>query len=430
MKNIYTTVNRCRICSNEELEEVLSLEPQYIGTTFVKDNESHPMSKIKVPLTLQLCKICGLVQLKETVNSDLLYSDYYYRTNVNDTMKRDLKELVDSVMRKSENIQTGDCVVDIGCNDGTMLTMYPSCFKRVGVDPAKNISWEHLEESIEIVNDYFSEESVLRGTGGKKAKVLTFCACFYDMPDPNETVSAIKKVLAEDGMAVIQVSYLLNTVKDMNIYDVCHEHIEYYSLETLIRLFNKYNLSIFDASLNGVNGGSLRVYVTHKENHWPKSEGLRFILGMERRFGLDKTETYSKWNKTMVELKTITNNWLSDIVEKGGNYIGLGASTKGNVLLQFLGIDKTKMQYISDRSPVKVGLKTLGTDILLISEEEARWLNPTCMVLLPWNFEEEILAREQEYIKNGGTIFVPLPQPHFYNKDGRFSFRTVEIGKK
>jgi hypothetical protein len=428
MPEHYTTIDKCRICNCEELHEVLALEPQYIGSTFVKDNDTHPMAKIKVPLTLLLCKICGLVQLKETVNPELLYHDYFYRTNVNDTMKKDLKELVDSVIRKSETLEVGDCVVDIGANDMTMLSMFPDVLLRVGVEPAKNISWENVDESIHIINDYFDGDLIRKQIGlNRKVKIISSCACFYDMPDPNKTVSDIKNLLAEDGIAVIQVSYLLNTVRDMNAYDLCHEHVEYYSLETLIRLFNKYDLSVFDASLNGVNGGSLRIYATHKENKWPKSEGLRHILGRERQFKLDEVETYQKWEKDIEKLKTVVNNWLSNLEEDGGNFIGIGASTKGNVLLQLLGIDKTRMPYISDRSQAKVGLKTLGTDILLISEEEARKLNPSCMVLLPWNFEHEIIKREKEYIENGGIIFVPLPYPHYYTKEGRFMLKTVMI---
>jgi hypothetical protein len=424
MDNVYTTIDKCRICGNEDLVEVFSLEPQYIGTTFVKSNEYHPMANVKVPLTLMLCKICGLVQLKETVNSELLYRDYFYRTNINDTMKKDLKELVTSAIRKCETLQEDDCIVDIGCNDATMLSMFPDCYNRIGIEPAKNISWEDIDKKIKIVNEYFTEESVLKGTEGEKVKILTSCAMFYDMEDPNVAVETIKKVLDEKGVAVIQVSYLLNTVKGMNIYDVCAEHVEYYSLETLIKLFNKFGLSVFDASLNTVNGGSLRIYVTHKKNYWPKSEGLRFILGTERNHKLEDEKTYKDWNKKIEELKIITNNWLKEF---GGNFIGLGASTKGNVLLQLLGIDKIKMPFIGDRSSVKIGLKTLGTDIQIISEEEARKLNPSCMLLLPWSFEAEILEREKEYIQNGGIIFVPLPNPHYHDRYGRHSFRTVVV---
>ncbi|MEK6881530.1 MAG: class I SAM-dependent methyltransferase, partial [Nanoarchaeota archaeon] len=201
----YQIIDKCRICGSTALTEVIKLAPQYLSPTFVKSNEENELSQIKVPLTVVLCdkskdpNACGLVQLKETVNPDLLYTNYFYRTAVNDTMKKDLNELVNTLQKKVD-LKEEDIVVDIGANDGTMLAYFPEKTIRIGVEPAKNIDWSALDKSIKIVNDYFSGKSLKPLLKEKKVKSFTCCAMFYDLEDPNSFVSDIKNLLAEDGV--------------------------------------------------------------------------------------------------------------------------------------------------------------------------------------------------------------------------------------
>ena len=413
----FRTINKCRICYSDELIKVLKLRDQYIATTFVKSNKDHPMANVKIPLTLMLCKECGLVQLLETVHPDLLYQNYFYRTAINDTMRKDLRDVVDDVMSHVET-HSGDCVVDIGANDCTMISMFPHSLVRVAVEPAKNISWSHVDDSIQIVNDYFSDEVVLKKTKGKKAKIITSTAMFYDFDDPNIATRDIKSVLDQDGVCAIQVSYLLSTIKDMNFYDVVHEHLEYYSLGSINYLMEKNGLAIFDASTNFVNGGSLRILVTHKENNVQKSKRYFDILAEEEKWKLRNPETYYRYSEKILDLVKISRNFILNEISNGGLVIGLGASTKGNVLLQMCGIDKKMLPYISDRNKEKVGLRTLGTDIEIISENEARRLNPSAMLVIPWNFKDEILKREYQYIQNGGKLLFLMPYPYYIDKEG------------
>ena len=276
--NEYTIVTKCRICSSDTTE-VLKLEPQYIATTFVKSNANNPISQVKIPLTLMLCKDknCGLIQLKETVRPDLLYKNYFYRTAINDTVQRDLQDVVNYAVN---NVKTekDDIAIDIGANDCTMVSMYPEYMKRIGIEPATNIDWSSVSKSITIVNDYFSKDVVMKTTNGEKAKILSATAMFYDFNDPNIATKDIKEILHEDGVCVLQVSYLLDTIRDMNFYDVVHEHLEYYSLKSINYLMERNGLTVIDASTNFVNGGSLRVLVTHKENSKPKSKRYEEIL--------------------------------------------------------------------------------------------------------------------------------------------------------
>lgn len=419
----YKNNEKCRICGSVALTEVIKLAPQYLSPTFVESNEGNEQSQIMVPLTIVLCDRiknpngCGLVQLKETVNPDLLYTNYFYRSAVSDTMRRDLKKVVVNTQQKVE-LRDGDIVVDIGANDCTMLAYFPENTIRIGVEPAKNIDWSGIDKSIKIVNNYFSKANLEPALEGKKVKIFTSCAMFYDLDDPHSFVADVKSLLAPDGVWCIQLSYLVLMLNNLNFYDICHEHLEYYSLQTLSNLMERHGLKIFDAETNQVNGGSLFVSITHKENNREKLENLKKLLQVEEEMKLYDPITYRNFYVRMEDLARRVRGHIENEIKNGNKVLGLGASTKGNVLLQFFGIDKKMLPYISERNPMKVGLRTLGTDIELISEERARELKPSCMLALPWYFKKEIVAREREYIENGGTLLFPMPYPHLITKDG------------
>jgi len=406
----FRVVKKCRVCHSTNLTPVVSIKPQFIASTFVKSNKNNPKAKIKIPMTLMLCRKCGLAQLKETVMPDLLYESYFYRSNVSNTMNRDLRDVVTDVCRRV-TLKPGDSVLDIGCNDGLILTMFPKMLKRVGIDPAKNIDWGHLDKSIKIINDYFPSPQLKNNS----FKIITTTAMFYDLDDPNRAVKQIKNLLTKDGVICIQVSYLYDTIKDMNFYDICHEHLEYYSLKTLSYLMERNGMEVFDASTNFVNGGSLRMMVAHKEAKRPKSANLEYLLLKEKVLQLENPQTYDTFSK-LIEINT--KRVKKYIENQKGLVIGLGASTKGNVMLQLCGIDKKMLPYISERNPFKVGLRTLGTDMVLISEEEARRLQPDCMFVIPWNFKAEILEREKEYVRKGGKLLFIMPYPYVIDKNG------------
>lgn len=409
MKN-YTLITRCRVCGSKKLTRVVRIKSQYIASTFVKTNKDNPKSKIKIPMTALLCEKCGLVQLKETVEPDLLYAQYFYRSHVTKTMSRDLKTVVDDALSRVK-VKKGDAVLDIGCNDGTMIAMFPDSVKRVGIDPAKNIDWSHLDKSITIVNDYFPSEQLAK----YRFKVITSTAMFYDLNNPNKAVQDIKDLLDDDGVLVIQVSYLYDTIKDMNFYDFCHEHLEYYSLKSIMYLMNKNGMSVFDASTNAVNGGSLRILVAKKEVKRPVSDNVKYLLLKEKVLHLEDRETYKVFEKLIAYSTKRVREYIQKQI---GLVIGLGASTKGNVLLQICGITKKMLPYISERNPEKVGLRTLGDDIELISEERARALKPSCVFVIPWNFKTEIVDREREYLEAGGTFLFIMPYPYVLTKNG------------
>jgi len=419
----YVNVKKCRVCGQKELTEAIRFAPQFLSPTFVATNKRNRLADIKVPLTVVVCDkaknsaCCGLVQLKETTDHDLLYKDYFYRSSTNDTMKKDLKDVVTTVLKKVKT-KKGDVVVDIGSNDGTMISYFPKNLSRIGIEPAKNIDWSHLDPSITVVNDYFSKKALSSALHDRTVKILTSCAMFYDLDDPNSFVADAAAVLAPDGVWCIQLSYVLSMLENMNFYDICHEHLEYYSLVTLNYLMERNGLTIFDAELNGVNGGSARVFITHKTRKLKKSAALVKLLARERRYKLASPVTYTAFDKKIRTLATIVRKYLANELKAGKNVIGLGASTKGNVLLQLFGIDKTMLPYISEINKTKIGLRTLGTDIELISDEAANALKPSVKLVLPWYFKTEIVKREKQYLASGGTLLFPMPYAHVVSKSG------------
>jgi hypothetical protein len=419
MSNFKET-KECRVCKNKNLLEVLSIKEQFLSPTFVKTNENNILSNIKVKQTLVLCDKknngCGLLQLKETVNPDLLYRQYFYRTSTNEMMKNDLKKVVEFT-KNNVNLKENDIVIDIGANDCTMIQWFPKECKRIGVEPAQNISWKNVESDVIIVNDYFSGKAIEKAVNSQKVKAFTSCAMFYDLDSPNEFVMDIKQNLDADGVFVIQLSYLPLMLKNMNFYDICNEHLEYYCLETLNYLMYKNGLEIYDAVKNNVNGGSVLVAISHVGSK-EKTNRYMSLLEEEKQYNLFEPKSYKDFYDKILDLKNKVNNFIKQEKDKGNEVVGLGASTKGNMLLQLFEIDKSIMPYISERNADKVGLKTLGTDFELISEQQAREIKPSCMLVLPWYFKEEIVKREQEYIQNEGILLFPMPYVHIVEKNG------------
>lgn len=420
-------IKKCKICGNDDLIEVLSLNEQYLSPTFVKTNEGNKLAKIKSPLTLVLCnkknseRNCGLLQLKEVTEPDLLYKQYFYRTATNDTMRKDLKNLVDQVLEITKP-QPKDIILDIGSNDCTMLNFYNDDFELVGFEPAENIEFLNKDKNIKVINNYFNSKNFKDNYFDKKAKIITSCAMFYDLENPIKFVQDIEKILHNDGVWCCQISYLDSMIRNNNFYDICHEHLSYYSIESFEYLINKLNLKLFYAETNEVNGGSIRLYICKKNSKkFDKDEyldKLNHLRIKEKKLELTSSKTFFNFGKTIEELKNKTVNFVSNILENNKIVLGLGASTKGNIILQHFGLTKVKIPYISERNPEKAGLKCLGSDIELISEQKAREINPEAFIVLPWNFKKEIVKREKEYLDKGGKLMFVMPYPHVVTKNG------------
>jgi SAM-dependent methyltransferase len=410
----------CRACGSSALTKVIDLGEQYLQGTFVKPGEEPPSMR-KIPLALVRCdpardeQACGLLQTVNTVPPSILYSTYWYRSGTNQTMRNHLRGIA---LEAAEAVgKTNARVLDIGCNDGTLLRSYPNTFVRLGVDPS-NIGQE-VGDGIKVIQDLFPSEALAKEVGSETFDVITAIAMFYDLEDPLAFVKHIKKLLAPDGLWILEMSYMPAMLK-MNSYDtICHEHLEYYSLAVLENILKRADMKIIRVGLNDINGGSIRCHATHVDNFNVKTleygQTLEALRQEEFDMELDSDRPY----KNFQERINIHRKELSSLVRRlkaeGKRIHVYGASTKGNTILQWCGIDKFIVDCAADRNPHKHGARTLGTDIPIISEAESRAMKPDYYLVLPWHFKKEFLEREKQTLDRGIGMIFPLPNIEIVN---------------
>lgn len=399
------------MCGSKNLRFILSLGEQYV-TDFVDKPED---TINKGPLTLVLCDSssggCGLLQLKHTFNHDALYKKYWYKSGISTSMVSALKEVVESVTSIIK-LEKNDVVLDIGSNDGTLLKQYDDNLIKIGFEPSN--LWElGINKNTKIVNDYFGSDKFLNVSNNKKAKIITAIAMFYDLEDPNKFVYDLKKCLDENGIIVIQMNYLGLMLKNNTFDNISHEHLEYYSLKTLNYLLKKYDLEIFDVILNDVNGGSFRVYIKNKGSVITSLNGydrVKTQIDYEEKLGMDKKEVYAEFAERIVSIKEKLLSILESEKAKGKKIFIYGASTRGLVILQFVGIDEKLISLATDKNKDKWGKYIAGTKIKIIPIDEYRIQSPDYLFVLPYHFINEIMNQEDVYIKNGGKLIVAIPE--------------------
>lgn len=414
----------CRVCGSTALTPVIHLGEQYLQGSFVKPGKELPPTRT-IPMSLVRCDptrdemACGLLQMEHTVPPEVLYSAYWYRSGTNATMRNHLKGIVDTavVILGREHGR----VLDIGCNDGTLLKNYPNSFEKFGVDPS-DVAQEIDKSEVTVVQDIFPSSELLSHLQGAKIDILTSIAMFYDLEDPIAFTNGIKNILTADGIWIFEMSYMPTMLK-MTSYDtICHEHLEYYSLAVIENILKRSGLKVFNVEHNDINGGSLRCYATHADNFSYKKEeyqhNLQAIHQEEFDLMLDTDRPYKHFqdriNVHREELLTLLKN-----LRKEGKRIHIyGASTKGNTILQWCGIDNRIIEYAAERNPDKYGAFTLGTDIPIISEAESRAMKPDYYLVLPWHFKDEFIEREQETIANGTGLIFPLPTIEIISREG------------
>lgn len=402
----------CRVCHATRFEPVLDLGSLHVSAFPLPTEADAP----KAPLDVVRCAACGLVQLRHTTDPDIMYrGDYWYRSGTNQTMRDALADITRSAEAKVK-LHKGDVVVDVGSNDSTLLKSYRTPgLQRVGFEPS-HIGAEaaKAEPSIEVVNDYF-KAGARPGLEGK-AKVLTSVAMFYDLDDPHAFVEDVKRMLAPDGLWVLQLAYLQGML-ERNAFDgICHEHLCYYSLATLEHLLQQHGLHAVDAQPIDLNEGTLRLYV--RKQAGLESEGLRAMRTQEKALGLATAKPYEAFRRTVEGLKQRTTSYLRGVVAQGGKVHAYGASTKGNTLLQYYGLDHKVISAAWERQPQKWGRRTVGTHIPIIAEEEGRKAKPDVLFVLPWHFQKEFVQREEAYRKAGGRMAFPLPEFALWDAHG------------
>lgn len=419
-----TKISHCRICRNPNLITIFDLGSHALSSRFPKLGDSDP---IEAPLTLVKCndtvdhEQCGLLQLSHNVSGDELYLQHYgYRSGLNNTMIKHLEELVSEIKAKIV-IKNNDIILDIGSNDCTLLRAYGEEFRRIGIDPTGKQFKQYYPESVTLIPDFFSANLFKEKFGDEKAKVVTTISMFYDLPDPLKIASDIASILAPDGIWVSEQSYCL-TMLERNSFDtVCHEHLEYYCLKQFEYIAGIAGLKIIDVSLNECNGGSFRVTLAHTGNvsdnvamHWKLEDQPNTI---------EHLDAFVKRCETM---KDSLVTFLKEQVSIGKKIYLYGASTKGNTLLQYYGLDHNIITAAAERNPEKYGRQTPRTHIPIISEQDMREQRPDFLLVLPWHFKKEFLEREKSYIESGGSIIFPLPELEIYTKNGVYRQDSLE----
>jgi NDP-4-keto-2,6-dideoxyhexose 3-C-methyltransferase len=391
MKNILRTT--CRLCNSSSLRDVIS-----IGDQFINDFPATPADKGrngKCPLDLIVCDFCSLFQLRHTAPQELLYArHYWYKSGINSTIKKDLKSIADEITQ-IVTLKPDEVVLDIGANDGTLLSNLSGKAIRVGCEPATNLQSELRTNCEYMIGDFWDKKQYEK-LSLKKAKVITAIGMFYDMEDPNQFIRDAASVLAPDGVFVAQLMTLKPMLQQNDVGNICHEHLEYYTYKSLRYLFEKNGLEIFEVRENNINGGSYRLYARHFQKG-----------SVNYTEDLDISDLYLFRDRLERERKLCVD-YITNAVKDGKRVFAYGASTKGNVILQYYGLDSKFISGAADLNPDKWGKHTL-TDIPIVSEEEGR-KNADIFLVLPYGFIEEFVQRESDWLESGGEFLVPLPE--------------------
>lgn len=399
------------------MKELFSLGEMY-PSDFLAEDEQPRSEKIEMKLVMD---DNGAVRLEKLAPLNVMYGRYWYRSGINYTMRNELKGIVESIT-SIYKLKENDLWIDIAANEGTLLSFIPKNILRVGIDPADDTYKIEAEKHAHlIIQDFFSARVFKESKfGNLKAKIITSIAMFYDLEDPDTFIKDVDQVLDDDGLWVMQLSYTPLMIEQMAFDNFCHEHAYYYSLFNLKSLLEKNGFKIMDCQLNDINGGSFRVYIMKQNGNEKKfsSQPYRDVCNMrisslleyEKTIKLDSVDTWLKFYQDINNLKEKTVSFIKKVKSQGKTVGAYAASTKGNTLLQYFGLDHTLIDAIAERSTYKWGLRTVGTNIPIISEDEMRKAKPDYLLVLPWHFINEFIEREDEFLKQGGKFIVPCPK--------------------
>lgn len=406
------------------MKELFSLGEHWVSD-FLKPGESPRGGKHDLKLVLD---DNGTARLATTIPVEKMFGKYYYRSSINFTMRKELKDVVDSITNVY-SLKDNDLWIDIASNDGCLLSNVPKNLTRMGVDPADDSYKAEAEQHSDlIIQDFFNFDSFSNSKYGHlKSKVISCCAMFYDLEFPDVFLQDVEKVLDDDGLFVVQLSYTPTMLSGLQFDNILSEHVFYYSLFNIKKLFEKNGFKVLDCTLNSCNGGSFRVFAMKdkgNEKLFGGSQAFRDIakvrvdalLEYEKTLKLDSVETWNNFYNEINELKETTVSFIRKAKSEGKKVFAIGASTKGNTLLQFFGLTENDIDYIVERNPEKVGLRVPGSNIQICSEEFFREQHPEFALILIWPFVAEIIEREKEYLDKGGNLICPCPKFEIISK--------------
>ncbi|MBI4931867.1 MAG: class I SAM-dependent methyltransferase [Bacteroidetes bacterium] len=419
---MYKEIIKCRICGNKNLVPLINLGVQALTGVFPKSKSdkitSGPLELVKCHPENANDDVCHLVQLRHSYSSSEMYGmNYGYRSGLNQSMVKHLTSIVNEII-STVDLRKNDLIVDIGSNDSTLLQQYPNDkgLLLAGIDPTGTKFQKYYPSHIDLIPDFFSFDNINNKFPGKKAKVITSIAMFYDLEDPISFVKQIRDTLADDGIWVFEQSYL-PAMLETNSYDtICHEHVEYYSLRQIKYMLDKVGFKIIDVVLNDVNGGSFRITAAkNNSSHNPKQSVAKYESA-ENELMLDTLNPYEIFKQNIEQHRQELIALIRRIQMEGKKIFGYGASTKGNVILQYCGLTLNDVPFIAEVNEDKFGSYAPFTLIPIISEKEAWQMKPDYFLVLPWHFRKGILEKENEFLKSGGKFIFPLPKIEIVDK--------------
>ncbi len=414
----FKEITKCRVCGNEKLTPVLSLGKQPLSGVFPSVDSPDPSTS---PLDLVICdgdkSVCRTLQLKHSANVSEMYGTTYgYCSATSRTMRTHLQAIVTELLELVQP-NPGDVVLDIGCNDGTMLNFFRDCnLTRIGIDPSSKKFVDNFDADIQVLYDFFSADRVREMIGARKCRIITSIAMFYDLEDPLDFMNQIHSILAPDGVWSFELSYMPLMLTNLTYDQICHEHLTYLGLQQIQWMAERANLKILDVSLNFVNGGSFRITAARKDNPMtPNYKAIEKLLDAEAP--LSTMAPFERFHNRIAQHRHEVRAFFETMRSSGKKVYGYGASTKGNIILNYCGITPQDLIAISDLQPQKNGLVTPGTRIPIVTHEKLREVHPDYALVLIWHFRREVIEDEINYLEKGGKLVFNLPRPHTVNFD-------------
>lgn len=397
----------CRACKGKNLEKFLSLGKMPLVNSFLKKEELSS-EEPRFPLDVYFCANCGMVQLGEVVPPEIMFKDYVYVSGTSETMKAHFAEFAEEAVKKIGN----GLVIDIGGNDGTFLKAFKKLVaKTLNVEPASNIAEIARKDGIETVNEFWGTKvarEIVKKYG--KAEIITGTNVFAHVNDLDEFINAAKIVLEDDGALVVEFPYLVDMIENTEFDTIYHEHLSYIAVRPMITLFRRLGMDVVDAVRTEVHGGSIRIYAM-KAGVGRASKKISQLVELEKKMGLDKFGTYEEFGVRVDEIKRELLELLRKIKSDGKRIVGYGAPAKGNVLMNYAEIGTKFLDYVVDKNPLKQSLFTPGTHLQVYPPEKIKKDKPDYLLILAWNFADEIMKQQIGFKQVGGKFIIPIPKP-------------------
>lgn len=399
-------VKNCRSCNSQNIDKALDLGKMKLTGVFPKDREDKISSG---KISLMMCSNCSLLQLEYSFNHSEMYGDNYgYMSSLNKSMIEHLKNKANN-LKNITKLDPGDIVVDIGSNDGTFLSFFEKKYTLIGIDPTIKKFLGKYRKDIFTIADFFSYE-ILRKKIKKKAKLITSIACFYDLENPIKFVEDVYNSLDDNGLWHLEQSYMPAMIKNMSYDTICHEHLEYYSLKSLKFILDKVGFKIINIELNSINGGSFALTVAKNRSFFATdNNSVDWLLNKEQMFKYNNITTIKNFATNVAKQKKLLSDLIKNLIDMKKKVLGYGASTKGNVILQYCKINEKIIPYIGEVNTFKFNRFTPGTNIKILSEKKIKSMKPDYLLVLPWHFRNFIVDKEKKFSKDGGKFIFPLP---------------------